>query len=94
LVAKWAQWQTIRRGYKKPKSWVVLFNEQIDWLTKFDEATAYECLSASIRNGWQGLFEPKGQNPAQQLGTPTPSMKPISEMTLEERRAEMVRRGV
>lgn len=94
LVAKWAQWQTFRRGYKKPKSWVDMFNEQIEFISKFDEPTAYECLSASLRNGWQGLFEPKTSNAAHHIGTPPPtSSKPIAEMTHAERQAEMVRRG-
>lgn len=56
---KWTVWQTHRRGLKKPKNWLLLFNEQVEWLTKFDEATAFEILSASIRNGYTGLFEPK-----------------------------------
>lgn len=56
---RWQVWQTHRRAHKKPKSWLALFNEQIEWLAKYDEPTAYEILSASIRNGWQGLFEPK-----------------------------------
>lgn len=58
---KWQVWQTSRRGHRKPKSWPVLFNEQIEWLSKYDEPTAFEILSASIRNGYQGLFEPKGK---------------------------------
>lgn len=59
MMNKWGQWMNFRRGYKKPKNWAELFNEQIDWLTPFDEPTAFEILSASIRNGWQGLFAPK-----------------------------------
>jgi hypothetical protein len=59
---KWQVWQTMRRGKGKVKSWPLLFNEQIDWLDRFDEPTAFEILSASIRNGWTGLFEPKETN--------------------------------
>jgi uncharacterized protein YdaU (DUF1376 family) len=60
MVNRWQVWQTHRRGMKKAKNWAVLFNEQLSWLSQFDEDTAHEILSASIRNGWQGLFEPKG----------------------------------
>ncbi len=56
---RWGVWMNHRRAFKKPKDWAVMFNEQIEWLGKFDEPTAFEILSASIRNGWQGLFEPK-----------------------------------
>jgi hypothetical protein len=59
VIHKWQVWMNVRRGMKKPKDWSVLFNEQIEWLEKFDEPTVFEILSASIRNGWRGLFEPK-----------------------------------
>jgi uncharacterized protein YdaU (DUF1376 family) len=59
MVAKWGIWMNYRRGKAKVKNWLLLFNEQIEWLSKFDEPTAFEILSASIRNGWTGLFEPK-----------------------------------
>lgn len=44
---------------KKPNNWAVLFNEQIEWLSQFSEQKVFDILSASIRNGWQGLFEGK-----------------------------------
>jgi hypothetical protein len=59
MVRQWQIWMNARRAHKKPKNWAVMFNEQIDWLTQFQEPAAFEVLSASIRNGWQGLFEPK-----------------------------------
>ena len=60
FVAEWQRWMTFRRGMgKKPKDWAVMFREQLDWLAKMPAATATECLGQSIRNGWQGLFEPK-----------------------------------
>lgn len=62
---KWKVWMNHRRAFKKPKSWVLLFNEQIEWLSKFDEPTAFEILSSSIRNGYQGLFEPKSNGASQ-----------------------------
>jgi uncharacterized protein YdaU (DUF1376 family) len=62
MVQKWGVWQNVRRGMKKPKSWLLLFNEQTEWLGRFEEPIAFEILSSSIRNGYQGLFEPKGNN--------------------------------
>lgn len=59
VLNKWQVWMTHRRAHKKPKSWLSLFNEQVEWLSKFSEPEVFEILSASIRNGWQGLFEPK-----------------------------------
>lgn len=56
---KWQVWQTHRRAFKKPGDWGVLFSEQAEWLSKFTEPDAFEVVSASIRNGWQGLFEPR-----------------------------------
>ncbi len=68
IMAKWAIWQTARRAFKKPKSWAVLFDEQVEWLSQFEEQKVFDILSASIRNGWQGLFEPKG--PSGQTSAP------------------------
>jgi hypothetical protein len=62
IAERWGVWMSVRRGKRKPKNWVLMFNEQIDWLAKFDEPTAHEILSQSIRNDWQGLFEPKQHN--------------------------------
>lgn len=64
VMNKWQIWMTHRRAFKKPKSWLILFNEQIEWLGKFDEPTVFEILSVSIRNGYQGLFEPRNNNEA------------------------------
>lgn len=63
VLNKWQVWMTHRRAHKKPKSWLSLFNEQVEWLSKFSEPEVFEILSASIRNGWQGLFEPKKEIP-------------------------------
>jgi uncharacterized protein YdaU (DUF1376 family) len=59
LSDAWGQWQAHRRGFKKVKSWEALFNAQIDFLEQYDEETAYQILQYSLRNGYQGLFEPK-----------------------------------
>lgn len=76
---RWQVWMNHRRAFKKPGSWLNLFNEQIDWLSKLDEPTAHEALDASIRNGWQGLFEPK------LTGKPIPPKpKTINDTMMEE----------
>ncbi len=59
MKEKWKNWMLTRRGMKKAKDFGAMFNEQIEFLSGYSEATAMEILSASIRNGWQGLFEPK-----------------------------------
>ncbi len=59
VAAKFREWMQFRLGLgKKPKDWVKLFTEQVQWLSHFPEHEQIEILSQSIRNGWQGLFEP------------------------------------
>ena len=65
VLDKWAVWMGCRMSKGRCKSWEALFNEQIEWLSKFSEPEVFEILSASIRNGWQGLFEPKNGIPIQ-----------------------------
>jgi len=61
--AKWEKWQSVRRAMgRAPKNWEEMFQEQIDWLEQYPIPVAIEILSASIRNNWQGLHEPKGNN--------------------------------
>ncbi len=59
MAEKWHVWQTVRKAMKKPKNWDTLFNEQMEFLERYPEGVAFEILSSSIRNGYQGLFEPK-----------------------------------
>lgn len=56
---KWELWLQVRYAKGRCVNWTILFNEQIDWLSKYAEAEVLEILSASIRGNWQGLFEPK-----------------------------------
>ncbi len=60
VMNKWQVWMNHRRAFQKPKDWAVMFNEQIEWLSKFDEPTVFEILSTSTRNGWRGLFPLNG----------------------------------
>lgn len=92
---KFNEWMTVRRGMgKKPKNWDKMFTEQAQWLAKYAYLIQIEILSASIRNNWQGLFEPKtnGQKP-----TFKPTFKPkylpppsdISDEELAQKREEV-----
>jgi hypothetical protein len=57
---RFLEWMKFRRGMgKKPSDWVTLFNKQAQWLLQFSEEDQIEILNQSMRNGWQGLFEPK-----------------------------------
>lgn len=100
--AKWETWEKVRRAMKKPKSWRLLFQEQLDWLATYEESVAIEIVSASIRNGWQGLFEPKPQrnghnghangNGAVASGGVSPGMKMvIAQKKLDRAEAEIKR---
>jgi hypothetical protein len=58
----WARWIDIRKKSKsRPRTpWPDFFAEQLKWLERLGSAeAATESVSQSIRNGWQGLFEPK-----------------------------------
>jgi hypothetical protein len=63
FLSKWEKWQSTRKAMgKKPKDWTEMFQEQINWLEQYPTPVAIEILSASIRNNWQGLHEPKSNN--------------------------------
>jgi len=75
VAARFEEWMQVRRGMgKKPRNWEKMFSEQIRWLSKYSEPIQIEILSASIRNNWQGLFEPKHSNG--QKPTFKPTFKP------------------
>lgn len=59
FISVWGRWLEFRRGYRKPNSWGDMFREQLEWLSKMSVEDATESLQQSMRNGWQGLFEPK-----------------------------------
>jgi hypothetical protein len=59
----WGEWKAYRMGLRnKLKFPDAQFAKQLSWIAQYPEAVAIEILNASIRNGWQGLFEPKGTN--------------------------------
>ncbi len=56
------EWIPVRKAMgKAPKNWDKMFEKQADWLKQFKESDQVEILEQSIRNNWQGLFEPKKQ---------------------------------
>jgi hypothetical protein len=64
---EWRKWVGHRKEYKKPKSgWQSMFDKQLAWLDKFDEPVAIEIMERSMRNGWQGLFDPPNGTKATQ----------------------------
>ena len=67
FLAAWAKWRTLRRKGKKPATpWADFFAAQLEWLAKLGPTDAVESIENSIRNGWQGLFEPKRNGSAGQ----------------------------
>ncbi len=78
---KFEEWMAVRRGMgKAPKSWDKMFSEQVKWLSKFGIPIQIEILSASIRNNWQGLFEPKQTS---RNGSHPDNPKPIDKSKIE-----------
>lgn len=66
------RWVEFRKGLgKKPKDWHAMFQEQLDWIGRQPRAHWQEIISQSMRNGWQGLFEPK-QQPKRGVPPPAP----------------------
>ena len=50
-----------RRGLRnQPRNIEGMFAEQLAWLAGYPNAVAIEIIQQSLRNGWQGLFPPKG----------------------------------
>ncbi|MCF7764829.1 MAG: hypothetical protein K9N62_14255 [Verrucomicrobia bacterium] len=63
FMKSWASWEVCRRAMKKPaRSWNEFFQHQVDWLEKMPAPDAIESLNQSLRNGYQGLFEPRTPN--------------------------------
>lgn len=62
--AIWERWLELRMAGKKPADgdWQRFFEGQFAWLGKYPPKIAADIVSDSIRNGWTGLFPPKGTN--------------------------------
>ena len=60
FMEQWKMWLDFRMTAKrKPKRPEIMFRQQIKWLQRFPITEQIEIMSASIRNDWQGLFEPR-----------------------------------
>lgn len=57
--AAWSEWIKYRRESRMSLREMTV-NKQLKLLASFGSAGAVESIEASIRNGWQGLFEQKG----------------------------------
>ena len=81
---RFEEWMKVRRSMgKAPKDWDKMFSEQIKWISQFSVSDQLEIISASIRNNWQGLFEPKQSRIRQTSSTrgklPAPVYPQLSE---------------
>ncbi len=54
----WTDWREYRRVLRKPLKEMTA-NKQLKFLADQGERSAVMAINESIRNGWQGLFEPK-----------------------------------
>ena len=59
FVAAWEQWQAHRRELRKPLTPIARL-QQIRQLKMWGKTRAMAAIEFSIRNGWQGIFEPTG----------------------------------
>jgi len=57
LLKQFAKWVDYRKEITKPLNQLMV-DEQIEFLEQYDAKTACAIIKKSIRNGWQGLFEP------------------------------------
>lgn len=55
----WMKWTEFRlNSKKKPKNPDAMFQEQLTWMSQYPVDVQIEIMLKSIRNDWQGLFEP------------------------------------
>lgn len=60
FIKAWREWQQYRKGRASaPKDWRLMWLKQLEFLSKHSIRQAIEIINTSIRNNWQGLFEPK-----------------------------------
>jgi len=67
FAAAWADWQRHRAEKKAPLT-PTSVSRQFKLLAGLGEAAAVAAIEESIRNGWTGLFEPKGTGPPRKGG--------------------------
>lgn len=79
LMDQWARWEAFRTE-KKKKLTPSTVESQIKFLSQYTEEIAISIIEESIKNGWQGLFAPKGATPA----TPVVPLKPVKEVDMDD----------
>lgn len=92
FLEKWHSWMEVRRAKKGCKNFPKLFQEQINWLADFSVPDAIESLSQSIRNDWQGLFEPKNKVNGNGHKMTTGDLSGIDKMILLDEKKALVAR--
>ncbi len=68
MTEAWLKWIEHRKKFKS-KDWCSLFHRHAEFLNRYDEPNAFHILDISLRNGWQGLFEPKNYANGQHQNT-------------------------
>lgn len=69
----WGDWLTYRRERKLAAYKATTLKRQLAALEAWGEAAAVAAIDASIRNNWQGIFEPKAGNGAPAKATRAPA---------------------
>ena len=64
-INAWAEWIAFRKSKKKPVSQLAA-NKQLVLLKKYNDKSQQEIIDNSITNDYQGLFEPKNNQPNKQ----------------------------
>lgn len=75
VTLKFKEWIDYRIHGTAPKdgSWEALFGRQIKMLSEYSSETACEIIESSLRNGYTGLFPPKGLGAQPPKTEPTPT---------------------
>jgi hypothetical protein len=63
----WKRWETYRREKKLAKWTESTLVAKVKVFEQWGEAKTIQSIEQSIANGWQGLFEPKGDNPKEPI---------------------------
>lgn len=67
----WNQWQMHRNGMRKPLTGLAML-KQIQWCRLVGKDRAVAAINHSIKQGWQGIYEPKDANRNGQISRPNP----------------------
>ncbi len=67
FIKAWQKWEQYRREKKLTKWTESTLIAKAKIFEKWGEAKTIQSIEQSIANGWQGLFEPKGDNPKEPI---------------------------